>query len=110
MTSATPGCETIHSSMATDPDYGELVEMYVDEMPDRIAALEQAFDSGDMECLRRAAHQMKGAAGSYGFDQLTPWAAAVEYTVRGGEPEDHIQKTLRDLIDICRRVRAGAPE
>jgi len=110
MTSATPGYETIHSSMADDPDYGELVVLYVDEMPDRIAALEQAFDSGNMEDLRRAAHQMKDAAGSYGFDQLTPLAAAVECTVRNGELEDNIQKTLRDLIDLCRRVRAGAPE
>jgi HPt (histidine-containing phosphotransfer) domain-containing protein len=110
MTSATQNT-TIHSSMADDPDFGELVDMYVDEMPDRITALEEAFDSGDMEVLRRAAHQMKGAAGSYGFDQLTPYAAAaaVEAQAHDGEPEENIQKTVQELLDICRLVRAGTP-
>jgi len=56
---------------------GELVEMFVDEMPERIALLGEALASGDRESLERTAHQMKGSAGSYGFDQLTPYAAAV---------------------------------
>ncbi|MDP6554248.1 MAG: Hpt domain-containing protein [Pirellulaceae bacterium] len=73
MACARPEYATIHSPMASASVYGELVEMYVDEMPDRIAALERAFDSGDMEGLQRAAHQMKGAAGSYGFDHWRLW-------------------------------------
>ena len=108
MTSATENT-TIHSSMADDPDFGELVGMYVDEMPDRITVLEQALASGNMELLRRTAHQMKGAAGSYGFDQLTPYAAAVEAEALDGEPEEKLQKTVQELLDVCRLVRAGNP-
>ncbi len=108
MTSATQNT-TIHSSMADDPDFGELVDMYVEEMPDRIAVLEESLGSGDMELLQRTAHQMKGAAGSYGFDQLTPYAAAVEAQARDGEPEENLQKTVQELLDVCRLVRAGTP-
>ena len=96
-----------YSTLGDDPDLGELVEMYVEEMPDRIAALVQAFDSGDMEMLRHIAHQMKGAAGSYGFDQLTPLANAVQFSVRDNEPEENIEKTLQDLLGACRQIRAG---
>ncbi len=100
----------LYSSLAADPDFGELVGMYVDEMADRIATLEKAFDSRDMEKLGRTAHQIKGAAGGYGFETLTPLAAAVEFTVRDSEPEEKILQTLRALIRACRQVRAGVPE
>jgi len=100
----------IYSILGADPDLGELVEMYVDEMPERISLLEQAFSSGDRESLQRAAHQLKGAGESYGFSQLTPLAAAVEYSARDGDPEEAIREALEGLVDVCKRVRSGEPE
>jgi len=100
----------IYSTYGGDPDLGELVEMFVDEMPDRVAALERAFGDGDLETLRRTAHQLKGAAGSYGFGQLTPWAAALEEAIRESQPEDAIEQALADLVALCGRVRAGEPQ
>jgi HPt (histidine-containing phosphotransfer) domain-containing protein len=99
----------IYSTVAADPAYGELVELYVQEMPGRIAVLEDAFAKDDMEALGRMAHQLKGAAGSYGFGQLTPIAAAVERAARDREPVDEIKRTLEELIDVCRQLRAGSP-
>ena len=37
------------------------------------------------------------------------YAAAVEAQARDGEPEEGIQKTVQELLDICRLVRAGTP-
>ena len=102
--------DALYSSLATDPDLAELAEMYVDEMPDKIAALEQAFSSGDLETLRQKSHQLKGSAGSYGFDKLTPTAAALEASVRDQQPLDQICEALNQMIGLCRRVRAGTPE
>jgi len=113
MSSATNEAAPIYSTLGGDPDLGELVEMYVDEMPERIASLEQAFSNGDQESLqslKRAAHQLKGAGESYGFSQLTPLAAAVEYSVRDGEPEEAIFNSLKELVAVCKRVRSGIPE
>ncbi len=110
MTLDTSENAAIYSSLAADPDFGELVEMYVDEMEDRIAALQESYDCGDQEKLRTAAHQMKGAAGSYGFEQLTPLAATLEYSVRDNKPEEMILESLQSLISACRLVRAGTPE
>ena len=47
--------------LATDPDLGELVELFVQEIPDRISALETQGRSRDWQQLTRTAHQLKGA-------------------------------------------------
>ena len=86
MTSTAIDQAPIFSTLANDRVLGELVKMYVAEMPDRMAALENAYSGGDRELLRRTAHQMKGAAGSYGFHGLTQSAAALESAVRGNLP------------------------
>ena len=111
MTSPTPQeTEPLFSPLAADPDLSELVEMYVDEMPDRIAALQEMLVSDNWEELRRLAHQMKGAAGSYGFDDITPIAAQLESAVRNGDTEEAITQAVEELIRICQRVRAGTPK
>jgi HPt (histidine-containing phosphotransfer) domain-containing protein len=85
----------------------ELVDMYVAEMPDRIAKLENAFASDDRERLRVSAHQIKGAAGSYGFDCLTESAARLESALRADRPADEIRSSLEELLKLCRRISAG---
>jgi len=109
MTLETNENTAIYSTLADDPDFGELVEMYVEEMDDRIVALQASHNSGDREKLRVTAHQMKGSAGSYGFEQLTPLAATLEHAVRDDEPEEVILESLQSLISACRCVRTGTP-
>jgi len=98
-----------YSSLAADPDLGELVEMFVQEMPDRINALETQAQSRNWEQLTRTAHQLKGAAGSYGFHEITPFAARLESAAREGRQEEEILSSLDELLDLCRRVRSGVP-
>jgi histidine phosphotransfer protein HptB len=95
------------SALASDPDLGELVQMYVDEMAGRIATIQDLLSSADWEGLRRFAHQMKGAAGSYGFEPISSVAGVVEDSVRQGVPEDQIRQAVGDLLAMCSRVRAG---
>ncbi|MCA9271399.1 MAG: Hpt domain-containing protein [Planctomycetales bacterium] len=99
----------IYSSLGADPDLGELVEMFVEEMPQRIATLESTFAEQDLAGLKRTAHQLKGACGSYGFSQLTPLAARLEAAVRDGESAEAIESALTELVGACRCVRAGTP-
>jgi HPt (histidine-containing phosphotransfer) domain-containing protein len=110
MTSTTQQIEPIYSTIGGDPVLGEMVELYVAEMPDRIAALERAFSDADDETLRRNAHQMKGAAGSYGFDPLTDFSAKLEAAVRQQQPREQIRKALDELTARCRRIRSGTAE
>lgn len=99
----------IYSEFGGDAVMGELVQMFVDELPDRVEKITNALSSGDMESLQRIAHQMKGAVGSYGFDQLTEYAAALESSV--GEPNgsEQIHKAVQEFIQVCDYVRSGEP-
>ncbi|MEO2020147.1 MAG: Hpt domain-containing protein [Fuerstiella sp.] len=102
--------DALYSSLATDPDLCELATMYVGEMPDKIVALKEAFSSGDLNTLRQKAHQLKGSAGSYGFDQLTPSAATLEASIRSEQPLNQIREALNQVIGLCRRIRAATPQ
>ncbi|MGY8750384.1 MAG: Hpt domain-containing protein [Pirellulales bacterium] len=99
----------IFSTYGNDSDMGELVEMFVDEMPDRIEALLEVAQNNDWEKLRSLAHQLKGAGGSYGFGQLTQPAASLESACRENDTEDNIRQSLTDLVSICRRAQTGSP-
>lgn len=100
----------VYSSLGTDPDLGELVELFVREIPDRVSTLEAAWEARDLETLGRAAHQLKGAAGSYGFEHLTPVLQTLDRSVRNEAPEADIFAALAAVTELCARVRAGAPE
>jgi HPt (histidine-containing phosphotransfer) domain-containing protein len=98
--------EALYSSLADDPDLGEIVDLFVEEMPGRIDKLTECVIRGDWDQLGRYAHQMKGACGSYGFHQLTPSAARLEQAARQDPEEAAIREAVEDLVALCQRVRA----
>lgn len=97
----------IYSTLAADRALADLVELFVDELPDRVARLQRLYDADDRRELERAAHQLKGAAGSYGFDPLTPAAARLEHAVSEDRACEELAAALDELISLCQRVRAG---
>ncbi|MCE5303364.1 MAG: Hpt domain-containing protein [Planctomycetaceae bacterium] len=100
----------VYSRLAADPDLREIVDLFVEEMPGRVATLSECLKTADWERLRRTAHQLKGAAGSYGFDPISPVAGRVEAAIRDGEPEEQIRATVDELIALCNHVRSGTPD
>ena len=101
--------ECIYSRLGGDPELGDIVEMFVEEMPERAASLRDYLNVGDFANLRQAAHRLKGAAGSYGFDQITPCAGRLEAAISESEPESQIRQAVAELVDLCERVRGGQP-
>lgn len=97
----------LYSDLGADPDLGDLVGLFVEEMPERIASLLRHQHAGDWENLRRTAHQIKGAAGSYGFGPISPLAGRLEEFITRHEPEVRIQAALSELVALCRRASAG---
>lgn len=99
----------IYSELGGNPDLGDLVALFVDEMPERAKTIRSHHASGDLESLRRAAHQLKGAAGSYGFAPISAAAAELDQAIRSGAPDDRISAHVERLIQLCQSARAGAP-
>ena len=99
--------EYIYSHLGDDPDLRDIVEMFVEEMPERAASLIEHLNDADWDGLRLAAHQLKGAAGSYGFEAISPCAGRVEAAIRDGEPEQSIRGGPWKLV--LRPGRSGQP-
>jgi len=102
--------EPIYSTLAYDPDLLDIVALYVQEMPGRIERLCQLLEAGRWEELRRTAHQLKGSAGSHGFEPVSLAAADLESLIKDGAPEGEIRQAVERLVGMCRRVRAEGPD
>ncbi len=97
----------LRSQFADDPEMAELVELFVDELPQRIQSLRAAFESRDAQSLRRLTHQLRGASAGYGFPAIGEAAGAVESRLRtdpAPEALDGLNRQLNDLIDLCARA------
>ena len=97
----------IYSDFGDDEDFAEIVEAFANDLPERVVSVEQAYQDQDWDSLNRLAHQLKGACGSYGFHELTPFAFALERAARD-ENIEQIEKALNEFVGVCQRVRTGA--
>jgi HPt (histidine-containing phosphotransfer) domain-containing protein len=89
----------IRSTFADDPDMSELVLRFVENLPDRIRKLE-ASDPADR---LRLAHHLRGAAGGYGFPQVSESAGQLEDALRLDRAQD-ARAALDALAAVCRRI------
>lgn len=101
--------QPLKSQFAGDPEMADLISMYVEELPQRIAALISAYDKGESETLQRLSHQLKGASAGYGFPAIGEAAARVETTLKHlpGTPEKSlalVESNLKELVTLCRRA------
>lgn len=97
----------LYSTLQADPGFAELLAAFAEEMPRRAAALENALARQAFEEVRRIAHQLKGAASSYGFLPITQLAGQLEHAIVRNEPADKIEDLAIRLAAMCRQVRAG---
>ncbi len=103
-----PIVEPLRSVYAGDADMAELIELFVGEMPDRIAMLNDALADNDLEMLAGFAHQIKGAGGGYGFPDITAASRRVEDLARDESSDvDAVRRSVDELVDLCRRASAG---
>jgi PAS domain S-box-containing protein len=84
-----PGHETngerelvLVSEFYDDPDVAPLIRPFVERLAGQLTAMRKALDEHDHEELRRMAHKLKGAGGSYGFRQLTDVCRVLEDAAR----------------------------
>lgn len=85
----------VRSQFSDDPDFAELLEFFVEALPERREFLTSCHQSNDVDGLRVAAHQLKGAGGGYGFDQLSSLAAQLEEACKAAD-----RMRMRESLDL----------
>jgi HPt (histidine-containing phosphotransfer) domain-containing protein len=88
--------EPLYSSMADDPLLAGLIPGFVDALEARVAAMHVARAEGRLEDLKVLAHQLKGAAGGYGFKPISDAARELEL-----DPAK-----LGELEALCKRAQS----
>ena len=93
----------LRSLFEDDPDLRDLVVLFVDELGGRVDSIRAAFDARDLAGLQNISHQLKGAAGGYGFDPIGDAAGRLEYELLGDEADlSCLSERVEDLITLCR--------
>lgn len=96
----------VYSVFADDAEMHEIIGLFVDELPKRTMAMQSALNSGDLDQVRVLAHQLKGAAGGYGFASLGEAAALVESAVKEECEPNVVRSRIGSLIALAARIRA----
>lgn len=99
-------------------DFGELheiLEIFVEATASDLAKLESALSSRKVREVVEAAHSIKGAAGSLGFEDTQMLAKKIEMNARenilDGSLEDAgaIKKTLNVISEALQRIGSHEP-
>ena len=83
---------------------GDLVEMFIYEVPGQLATLEAALAENDAAAIRLTAHTIKGTGGNFGASRMQTLAGAIEEKGRIGAL-DGAAATFAQLRVECVRVR-----
>ena len=97
----------IVSTLEADPDFADLVREFAGVLPARCSALRAAIDAQDTERADTLAHQLKGSAGTHGYNAVGVAARAIEVASKAQDWPVAAQ-AMDDLEKVCRRVRTAS--
>jgi CheY-like chemotaxis protein len=92
---------------------GSILDAFISQVPARLATLEAAAVSGNAEAITRAAHVLRGAAGTIGARQLADLLEHVETAAHDGDvgrARGDLERVLSEaatVLDFVRRDRGA---
>ena len=93
----------IQSRFADDPRMKAILSRFVSGLQDRSVEFEQATRDDDRTRIAWMAHQLKGAAGGYGFDSISDAAGEIETFSLSMEADiSSVRERVEGLIQLCR--------
>ncbi|QOJ01483.1 MAG: Hpt domain-containing protein [Phycisphaeraceae bacterium] len=105
----------LRSLFAGDPEMRELVSEFAAELPERAGQIARHAEGRDAAAVMRLAHQLRGAAGAYGFPTIGESAGRIEDALRGLDNPgrtralEGLRTQIEELAGLCDSARAGAP-
>ena len=93
----------ISSRLAEHPRLRAVVRKFAQQMPERMRAIETAWDSRDFEKLASLAHWLKGSGGTAGFDAFTAPAKTLEQLAKA-RSEQQTGDVVADLWQLVEHI------
>lgn len=84
----------------------ELVEVFFEDLPERLREIEAALAAADAEALHRAAHTLKGAVGNFVARASYEAALELEHLGKGGDVQgaDAVYARLSGQIELLKEA------
>jgi len=96
------------ASTGDDPAFvRELLETYLAETPDQLAAIRAAIEADDAEALVRPAHTLKSSSATLGAMRLSALARELEMAGRSGSLAADARELLQAAVDTWAATSEG---
>jgi HPt (histidine-containing phosphotransfer) domain-containing protein len=96
--------QSLRSNLANDPRVMRVLDRFISNLPDRVAELQNSLNDGNLDLLRNAIHNLKGAGSGYGFPAITQKSASAEEALKAQRSLDEIRREVSQLIGLIQRV------
>ena len=97
-----PGGASSDNASPSRPDVDTLAELFIEALPARVEAIEKALAEQDLTTLATGVHQLQGAAGGYGFPEITRAAKQIDLSSEATEHPAQFEASVQRLIQQCR--------
>jgi HPt (histidine-containing phosphotransfer) domain-containing protein len=102
-----PNMDPIISTILKDePEYADLVEVFVKRLPPTVSKAQQLFNEKNWPQFQKEIHDLKGMGGSYGFPMVTELAGNIGIQLRNDNTVA-VQGLLQELEVISVRIVRG---
>ena len=93
----------IQSVLAGNLEYHKIINMFVNNLPERIEEMQKALDKNNLNDLAFRIHALKGLGGFAGFPIYTEKAKVMEKLLKDKQI-DKIQQQLDEMVKLCLRT------
>lgn len=100
------GDPIISTILKDEPEYADLIEIFVERLPPTVLKVRQLFNESDWPQFRKEIHDLKGMGGSYGFPMVTELAGEIGNQLRQKNPEA-VKSLLQELELVSTRIAMG---
>lgn len=100
--------EPLISSHQDDPQMVDVISAYVQELPGKVRAVEEAMARKDAKALESVVRMLKGEGSAYGFEIITETAARIETAILEGADLGSVAADTKELVKLCMHARSSA--
>jgi CheY-like chemotaxis protein len=94
----------LQSRFAGDARMAAILGKFIARLPENVEKLRTHLQEQQLDALRRAVHDLKGAGGGYGFPEISATAARAEAAIKAGAALDAVRQGVEELIALIQNV------
>ena len=99
---AAPASHT--APLGNEANVSKLTAGFISRLPNRVNSMQRLLAEQDLAKLQDAVHQIKGAAGGYGFQSISEMAGRAEQKIKDNLTFAEIRSEIDSLISMIRSV------